>query len=437
LDPEDWGMLLLYDKFPMMVQEGEQIYHIYLFETVILCCKEVPKDVKRQSKAKNMPTYEIKGKIFATSISDVLDISNIDKQIFELKVFWNEAEESFILKCRNIEQVRLWQERIIKCAQGLAHTLTVTNNDAKKRTLSVHTNSLSGRRGSVETQFRTTKSMPAGAGMRKSTRAGNELPPRGLSIFANQGKNGSVPRNRLSSNGSIDVSLVRDVAPLNGERQSQHTKGGSIGHEKGLNSISSLSAALPSPPPTAALPKPPSVSLPPPSGPKSALSEPPRSALPQPPKSASALSEPPRSALPSPPISSTLPPPPISSLPTPPTKKPVPINPRGNSLPQNISSSTSRPRGGNSLIKMKTHYGNDIFILAVASSGCKFEEILEKIERKIRICGAVMPEGRRIKLRYRDEDEDLITINTDDDVEMAFEIARRTHEKGTVTIIVE
>jgi len=86
---------------------------------------------------------------------------------------------------------------------------------------------------------------------------------------------------------------------------------------------------------------------------------------------------------------------------------------------------------------MKTHYGADIFILAVPSSGVKYDEILEKIERKIRICGAEMPEGRRIKLRYRDEDGDFITINTDDDIEMAFELAKRKTEKATVTIMVE
>jgi cell division control protein 24 len=86
---------------------------------------------------------------------------------------------------------------------------------------------------------------------------------------------------------------------------------------------------------------------------------------------------------------------------------------------------------------MKTHYGNDIFILAVPANGCKFEEILEKIERKIRICGAPMPDGRRIKLKYKDDEGDFITINTDDDVEMAFEMAKRTNEKATVTIMVE
>ena len=86
---------------------------------------------------------------------------------------------------------------------------------------------------------------------------------------------------------------------------------------------------------------------------------------------------------------------------------------------------------------MKTHYGSDIFILAVAASGCKFEELIGKIERKIRICGAVMPEGRRIKLKYKDDDGDLITINSDDDVDLAFELARNTNTKGTVTIIVE
>jgi cell division control protein 24 len=94
-------------------------------------------------------------------------------------------------------------------------------------------------------------------------------------------------------------------------------------------------------------------------------------------------------------------------------------------------------KSGSSLVKLKTRYGDDIFILAVSASGCPFDEILDKIERKIRICGAPMPEGRRIKLRYKDEDGDYITINTDEDVEMAFELAKKGSDKGTVVLQAE
>ena len=83
---------------------------------------------------------------------------------------------------------------------------------------------------------------------------------------------------------------------------------------------------------------------------------------------------------------------------------------------------------------MKTHYAELIFILAVPAHGAKFDDILDKVERKIKICGATMPEGRRIRLRFKDEDGDFVTLNSDDDIEFAFETARNNSEKGSVTV---
>ena len=118
--------------------------------------------------------------------------------------------------------------------------------------------------------------------------------------------------------------------------------------------------------------------------------------------------------------------PPIGALPSPPSRRPSAPAPGGR-----ISTS------GSSLIKMKTHYGDLIFILAVPAHGAKFEEILDKVERKIRICGAAMPDGRRINLRYKDEDGDFVMLNSDEDIEMAFDMAKSQNDKGSVTIQAE
>ncbi|KAJ3032057.1 hypothetical protein HDV00_008009 [Rhizophlyctis rosea] len=92
-----------------------------------------------------------------------------------------------------------------------------------------------------------------------------------------------------------------------------------------------------------------------------------------------------------------------------------------------------------SFIKVKTHFGDDVFVIAVPSRGCSFQELSSKIERKIRLCGANVPEGRRLRMRYRDEDGDFITVNNDDDVGLAFESSRNGvgGEKGVVNLFVQ
>jgi cell division control protein 24 len=125
-----------------------------------------------------------------------------------------------------------------------------------------------------------------------------------------------------------------------------------------------------------------------------------------PPSATSALSEPPKNSL----------------------RAPVPRR------PSVVSSSGRSSAPGSSLIKMKVHYRDLIFILAVPAHGVKYDDVLDKVERKIKICGAAMPENRRINLRYKDEENDLVMLNSDEDIEMAFEMARTHNDKGSVTI---
>ncbi|KAJ2997791.1 hypothetical protein HDV02_005160 [Globomyces sp. JEL0801] len=595
-NPTEWGDLMLYDKFQMLTQGSLMDYHIYLFERVILCCKEVTKDPTKLKKGKNgvdepSTVYEIKGQIYANSITSIENTSDESIQHFELKVFWNDDEESFILKCRNIEQVELWLGRIHLTMTGdtknVLNTLRLSqqssNSDKgnqRRNIQSVNPMSLKdnvSRRVSDDHNMRN--SMPASVHRSRTPNGTAEILPRGSSMYHN--KNG-MPRPRGASEAS-------GMPPTR-----EYTRKSSISGSSGMERTSSPrgppkppSSALPAPPsgpPSSALPRPPTADLPrppmsgppaaalpqppssgppssplplPPQGgppmsplpeppmgrppmaalprppsngpPSSALpqtpssgpplsalpqtpsSGPPSSALPQPPSgppmsplpqppsggppnaglprppSSASSSRPPTSALPatpsglgpmSPPPASPLPEtpssrPPTSQLPAPPSARPpnaplpaVPGGPPSASLPSppgersratrdgpptgslpSPPTSEGRPRRSTiegaslrtspGLTKVKTHYGDDIFILAVSSKGCKFEELLDKIERKINISGAAMPEGRRIKLRYRDEDGDFISINSDDDVEMAFELARRMSDRGTVTVMAQ
>jgi len=81
-------------------------------------------------------------------------------------------------------------------------------------------------------------------------------------------------------------------------------------------------------------------------------------------------------------------------------------------------------------MKVKTHYGNDIFIIAVSTS-TTFADLYSKVERKIRLGNegkdgvlSMTSSPCPLKIRYKDEDGDFITINTDEDILMAFEASR-------------
>lgn len=69
-------------------------------------------------------------------------------------------------------------------------------------------------------------------------------------------------------------------------------------------------------------------------------------------------------------------------------------------------------------IKVKLHFLDDTFALIVPFA-ITYTELLERVERKIRLCGTQTPSPLRIK--YKDEDDDFVTMRSDDDIMMAIE----------------
>jgi cell division control protein 24 len=77
-------------------------------------------------------------------------------------------------------------------------------------------------------------------------------------------------------------------------------------------------------------------------------------------------------------------------------------------------------------------------VIAIPSNLSTLTELTSKIERKLRLCGVVLPSDRPLRLRYKDEDGDLIQIYGDDDILMALDATRVTEaERGIVHIYVE
>ncbi|KAI8590944.1 Pleckstrin homology domain-containing protein, partial [Geranomyces variabilis] len=115
LNTSEFGNLLLSDKFPMNNGEAEKDFELFLFENILLCCKDTNKKRRTKRGDKNETTaYALKGNIYIERVDSIADETSASQQRFQLKVFWRDGMdmESFVLRCRNQEQVNLWKGRL-------------------------------------------------------------------------------------------------------------------------------------------------------------------------------------------------------------------------------------------------------------------------------------------------------------------------------------
>jgi len=83
------------------------------------------------------------------------------------------------------------------------------------------------------------------------------------------------------------------------------------------------------------------------------------------------------------------------------------------------------------MVKVKVHFLEDIFVISVPRS-TEFEELVERVGKKIRLCGPRREDGP-LKVKYLDEDGDMVSLGSTEDVQMAFETMRPGNQ---VTLIV-
>ena len=82
-------------------------------------------------------------------------------------------------------------------------------------------------------------------------------------------------------------------------------------------------------------------------------------------------------------------------------------------------------------VKVKVHFQDDIFVIQVPRS-TEFSELVDKVGKKIRLCGP-RREDTPLRVKYKDEDGDLVSLGSTEDVQMAFESFR---PGGQVTLYV-
>ncbi|OMH79639.1 Rho guanine nucleotide exchange factor scd1 [Zancudomyces culisetae] len=127
-----FGELQLHDQFLMSTSDSARELQLYLFDQILICCKEVTDSNKRKSTRQSngnilaaqspsstsnlgLTPLQLKGRIFLYSISRVINSSRNNN--LSLTVFWRDVfMENFSLKCRSEEQLNIWKttmERLI------------------------------------------------------------------------------------------------------------------------------------------------------------------------------------------------------------------------------------------------------------------------------------------------------------------------------------
>ncbi|KAF8876711.1 hypothetical protein CPB84DRAFT_1838662 [Gymnopilus junonius] len=117
-----------------------------------------------------------------------------------------------------------------------------------------------------------------------------------------------------------------------------------------------------------------------------------------------------------------------------------PITPFGSSESSLVNMRNSRSQGfegsvrelpSSPPVKVKVHFHEDIFVIQVPRA-TEYEDLVEKVGRKIRLCGPRREDGP-LRVKYRDEDGDMVSLGSTEDVQMAFEQYR---PGGQVTLFV-
>lgn len=139
-----FGDLLLDDVFTVTKSEVDREYHVFLFERIILCCKEdlgLGKDKRSKSNSilkkpqtpvipqtpnpaggntKKTTPLILKGRIYLNNVTDAK--SNVAAGSYSLNIWWKGDDdlEYFTLRCRNEEQVRQWETSVKRLIDRLA-----------------------------------------------------------------------------------------------------------------------------------------------------------------------------------------------------------------------------------------------------------------------------------------------------------------------------
>ncbi|KAK1990772.1 CDC24 calponin [Colletotrichum falcatum] len=117
---EQFGRLLMHGVYTVVTGKSEQEkdYEIYLFECILLCCKEISANKSKDKKDKTRSTgpkirnknarLQLKGRIFMTNVTDVVSLAKPGS--YSVQIWWkgDPGVENFMIKYTNEEQMKKW-----------------------------------------------------------------------------------------------------------------------------------------------------------------------------------------------------------------------------------------------------------------------------------------------------------------------------------------
>ncbi|KAI0066248.1 hypothetical protein BV25DRAFT_1975938 [Artomyces pyxidatus] len=522
-----FGELLLDDIFMVTKSEVDREYHVFLFERIILCCKEAPavgpnKKVGKSnsilkkpqgapaatppppgsSKKRTTPLL-LKGRIYLNNVTEAKSTSGGGS--YSVQIWWKGDDdlEFFTLRCRNEEQVRQWETQVKRLIERAA--MRRASERSTSRLAYQITNSSNPRAPSMHErpyQANGTTSLPShpyangGRTFRQSNPYGEES---GASNgFYGGGPVGYPPHDGFDPDDDYE-DYPPTLSPSSGRATPSERRGGSVtpileqlnpGYERPRAQTEDANGAMlsqwrqnnASGPlainglPSGPSPRPPATRLnstmsyasdssfgP---GMRQSTGRPPlrsqfsstrlrstyetnepRAASPQVPVIANPIHRSRSASQPSAYTPKTAPPPP--PLPTngwdrskvsTETKRSSggssgssgsaedsgyspnsssPITPFG-STDSSLAgrSSLASYESGRGSVKVKVHFGNDIFVIQVPRA-TEYHELVERVGKKIRLCGPRRDDGP-LRVKYEDEEGDLISMRSTEDVDMAF-----------------
>jgi cell division control protein 24 len=438
---KDYGSLMLQDKVPVSIDDdNERDLHVFLFENVLLFCKEpksstiLPKSNtlsinKKKRRGSLVPKFNIQTNLIADAAGHSQD------GIWNLKIDIDHREmRQLSLKLRNEEQVKMWQSGLIKAKNLANETLTLSGStliadddedfcddeedvyfDIRSRRSNSFANHLPGRAKMTPSQstdtigwkhnsngrpFQTVPGMnlsPLPRSSNSSVTSTNNYgyypvspPPSHPSsptthAMRTSNSNSSNWHRHDSKNGFNDLATKL----LSDDEYLSYNVGRSHSHSAAVDIATKINPNRPFIPTPNRLRSQ--------SNPNNMRNGIDYTTL----TSSSAMLTAPKIQKPKPLDLSRGPP-------TPPSIRPVNSSPRLKDPPTTPG-----------CVKVKLNFSDGIYVI-VAPQDVSFFELMDRVEKKIRLVSNLNP-GDLLRLKYQDEDSDLITINSDDDVQMAFE----------------
>lgn len=416
------GDLLLSGVFPVTsMGDSEQEYHLFLFERVLLCCRDRVTSKKtpltkmrpsansslstasRNSQSKSM-SLELKGRIYLGYVTSITT-TKLPTGGYILRLGWGHANDAsehggFDVRLANDELAQMWESTI----QRLASAHRVTSNR-------------SSRSNSVTSGYNARSSQTSlnQFGRWITTNVGSIDEDYGPSNGSANGHPNGLSMGVTNSTSSSAASARRPNSYRHSSSGGIHfwdeasTPGSSFDAMRKL-SVSSTSSQLSNSGGSGAS--------------RSSLT---LSQQTTPPHSSHGLTSPGSSG------------PNLAGYRTPfgnPIGTPAAGNPAGTPLGNSTGHPLGKLRADSTASltapgqrRVRVHIRGDTFLILVPPD-LKFEHLSSRVERKLRLCGKMPPSGQTGSLifEYMDEDEDRVRLESDEDLSVAFEAVPDHHE---------